>query len=151
MPSFQLIALWESPCWCKNTIFKFYFIFYFLFFLLLLNYVFLWQAACNKVLKDTISNWFFAKLSVICRNITGSSLELVPFYTWTIQRSGLSSLTNKTTHSSENGQVQGLDWQCYKAANVLRESSKDLQKAWRTLNQDDLKRLQESLAAWKKI
>jgi len=36
-----------------------------------------------------------------------------------------------------------------KAANVQRETLKDLQKAWRTIAQDHFKRLQESLSAWK--
>jgi len=37
-----------------------------------------------------------------------------------------------------------------KAANVQRKTLKQLQKAWRTVAQDHFKRLQESLAAWKK-
>lgn len=43
------------------------------------NYVFLQQAFSNKVSKDTISDWFFAKSSGMCRQNTGS-LDLDSFF-----------------------------------------------------------------------
>ena len=37
------------------------------------------QAAGNKGLKDTIYNWFFTELSVMCRHNAGSFHELAAF------------------------------------------------------------------------
>ena len=38
------------------------------------------QAASNQVAKDTIIHFLFAKLSVMCRHNTGSSLVLGAFF-----------------------------------------------------------------------
>lgn len=43
------------------------------------NYEFLWEAASNKLPKDTIKNLFFPKLFVLCRHNTGSSFVLSAF------------------------------------------------------------------------
>lgn len=62
------------------------------------TYVFLQQAPTNKVLKDTILNWFIAKFSLMCRYNTEKTLLililLVPFYTRVIRRSLLANNNN---------------------------------------------------------
>lgn len=43
------------------------------------------DAASNNVHEDTISSWFSAKLSLMCRHDIGSSLELRVFFMITDQ------------------------------------------------------------------
>ena len=57
------------------------------------------------------------------RHNSGSSLELgVFFYAWMIHRSELRGLTNRKTLSSENNQVQELDWKWVKKQQMSKEN-----------------------------
>lgn len=70
------------------------------------TYVFLQQAPTNKVLKDTILNWFIAKFSLMCRYNTEKTLLililLVPFYTRVIRRSLLANNNNNNKNKCKN-------------------------------------------------
>lgn len=63
--------------------------------------MFLQQAFSNKVSKDTISDWFFAKSSGMCRQNTGS-LDLDSFF----MLEWFTDWWKTKKHPSENGQVQ---------------------------------------------
>lgn len=83
-------------------IFLFYFIYLFCRFRKLEEIsCFLRQAISNKTPKDTISYWFFAKFSIMCRHNTGSFHESVAFfYAWMIHRSVLMALQRKKLSGS---------------------------------------------------
>lgn len=109
----QTVLKYDSLCWCGNTILS---------------------------LKLS-SFFFFARLSLIYKHYTGSSLELGVLCSWMIHMRVLSGLRNKL--SFENGHGQGEKSQI--GTNVERKI-----KVWRTIAQGHFNKLYQSLAPWRK-